>query len=56
MEIEASSSIALRESVPASRLRVVTDLPPRTGADAYAEPEYLARYAEEPLAPGWPRP
>ena len=35
MEPERSPSIALRESVPASRLRVVTDLPPRPGAGAY---------------------
>jgi deoxyribodipyrimidine photo-lyase len=32
---EVLTSAALRGSVPASRLRVVTDLPPRTGPDAY---------------------
>jgi len=33
--IEPSPGIALRDSVPASRLRVINDLPPRTGAGAY---------------------
>lgn len=35
MSTTPGTSATLRESVPASRVRVVKDLPPRTGADGY---------------------